>query len=102
MLQKMQLKEDPLVFYRFSDIQEKAMTGMKVIPSVFLPNMVTMEPSKTAKEFQYCEDDLPHPGTLNIFSKTKEGKERKEERKEKKKERKEKRKEKKRKRNLNK
>ena len=40
------------------------MIGMKVIPSVFLQNMVTMEPRKIAKEFQYFEDDLPHPGTF--------------------------------------
>ena len=40
------------------------MIGMKVISSVFLQNMVTMEPSKIAKEFQYFEDDLLHPGTF--------------------------------------
>ena len=40
------------------------MIGMKVIPSVFLQNMVTMEPSKIAKQFQYFEDDLPHPETF--------------------------------------
>ena len=48
----------------FTDIQEKAMTGMKVIPSVFLQNMVTREPRKIAKEFQYFADDLPHLGTF--------------------------------------
>ena len=48
----------------FTDIQEKAMIGMKVIPSVFLQSIVTMEPSKIAKAFHYFEDDLPHPGTL--------------------------------------
>ena len=37
---------------------------MKVIPSVFLQNKVTVEPSKIPKEFQYFEDDLPHPGTF--------------------------------------
>ena len=37
---------------------------MKVIPSVFLQNMVTMEPSKITKEFLYFEDDLPLPGTF--------------------------------------
>ena len=26
--------------------------------------MVTMEPSKISKGFQYFEDDLPHPGTF--------------------------------------
>ena len=41
------------------------MIGMKVIPSVFLQNVVTMVPRKIAKEFQYFEDDLPQPGTLN-------------------------------------
>ena len=40
------------------------MIGMKVIPSVFLQNMVTMKPSKIVKEFQYFEDDLLHPGTF--------------------------------------
>ena len=40
------------------------MVGMKVILSVFLQNMATKEPSKIAKQFQYFEDDLPHPGTL--------------------------------------
>ena len=40
------------------------MIGMKAIPSVFLQNMVTMEPSKIAKEFMYFEDDLSHPGTF--------------------------------------
>ena len=40
------------------------MIGMKVIPSVFLQNMVRVEPSKIAKEFQYFEDDLPHLGTF--------------------------------------
>ena len=35
----------------FTDIQEKAMIGMKVIPSVFLQNMVTMEPKKLQKSF---------------------------------------------------
>ena len=37
---------------------------MKVMPSVFLQNMVKMEPSKITKEFQYFEYDLPHLGTL--------------------------------------
>ena len=41
------------------------MIGMKVIPNVFLQSMVTMEPRKIAKEFQYFEDGLPHPGLLN-------------------------------------
>ena len=40
------------------------MIGMKVIPGVFLQNMVTMEPSKIAKEFQYFEDDLPQQETF--------------------------------------
>ena len=40
------------------------MIRMKVTPSVFLQNMVTMEPRKITKEFQYFEDDLPHPGTF--------------------------------------
>ena len=40
------------------------MIGMKVIPSVFLQNKVTVEPRKIAKEFQYFEDDLPQPGTF--------------------------------------
>ena len=40
------------------------MIGMKVIQSVFLQNMVTMESSKIAKEFQYFQDDLSHPGTF--------------------------------------
>ena len=42
------------------------MIVMKVIPSVFLQNMVTIEQSKIAKEFQYFEDDLPHPGTFEL------------------------------------
>ena len=37
---------------------------MKVIPTLFLQNMVTIEPRKIAKEFQHFEDDLSHPGTL--------------------------------------
>ena len=37
---------------------------MKVIPSVFLQNMLTVAPSKIAKEFQYFENDLPHAGTF--------------------------------------
>ena len=40
------------------------MIVMKVRPSVFLQNMVTMEPRKIAKEFQYFEDDLPDPGAF--------------------------------------
>ena len=35
----------------FTDVQEKPMIGMKVIQSVFLQNMVTMETSKIAKSF---------------------------------------------------
>ena len=39
------------------------MIGMKVIPIVFLQNMVTIEPRKIAKDFQYS-DNLPHRGTF--------------------------------------
>ena len=40
------------------------MIGMKVIPSVFLQNILTTERRKIAKESQYFEDDLPHPGAF--------------------------------------
>ena len=39
------------------------MMGMKVIASVYIQSMVTMKPIKL-QEFQYFEDDLPHPGTF--------------------------------------
>ena len=53
------------IFYRFSDIQDKAMMGMKVIPSVFLQEANTTEPNRMANQFEYFLDDLPHCGTFD-------------------------------------
>ena len=53
------------IFYRFSDIQDKAMAGMKVIPSVFLKEANTTEPNRMANQFEYFLDDLPHRGTFD-------------------------------------
>ena len=53
------------IFYRFSDIQDKAMMGMKVIPSVFLQEANTMEPNRMVNQFEYFLDDLPHHGTFD-------------------------------------
>ena len=40
------------------------MIRMKVIPSVFLKNMMTMKPRNITNDFQYFENDLPHPETF--------------------------------------
>ena len=53
------------IFYRFSDVQDKAMIGMKVIPSVFLQEVNTMEPNRMANHFEYFLDNLPHHGTFD-------------------------------------
>ena len=53
-----------LCLLRFSDIQDKAMMGMKIIPSVFLDKMRDMETSKTVEEFDFFKDDIPHPETF--------------------------------------
>ena len=39
------------IFYRFSDIQDKAMMGMKVIPSVFIQEANTVQPNRMANQF---------------------------------------------------
>ena len=53
-----------LCLLRFSDIQYKAMIGMKIIPSVFLNNIRDMETSKIVEEFDFFKDDLPLPETF--------------------------------------
>ena len=52
------------VLIRFTDIQEKAMLGMKIIPSVFVDHTSNMEVSKIVDEFKFFEDDLLIPDTF--------------------------------------
>ena len=48
----------------FSDIQEKAMMGMNIIPSIFLEKFNTNEMKDMVEIFEYYVDDLPHPGSF--------------------------------------
>ena len=50
--------------FRFSDIQEKAMMGMNIIPSIFLEKFNTNEMKDMVEIFEYYVDDLPHPGSF--------------------------------------
>ena len=49
---------------RFTNIQDKAMLGMNIIPSIFVDHTSNMEVSKIVDEFKFFEDDLPIPETL--------------------------------------
>ena len=53
-----------LVHVRFSDIQEKAMMGMNIIPSIFLEKFNTNEMKDMLEIFEYYVDDLPYPGSF--------------------------------------
>ena len=53
-----------MVCFRFTDIQEKAVMGMNIIPSVFLDEMKEMETSDMVQIFDLFLDDIPHPGSF--------------------------------------
>lgn len=44
---------------RFTNIQDKAMLGMKIIPSVYLEEVASLEPRQIVEKFTFFEDDLP-------------------------------------------
>ena len=53
-----------MVCFRVTDIQEKAVMGMNIIPSVFLDKMKEMETSDMVQIFDFFLDDIPHPGSF--------------------------------------
>ena len=55
-----------MVCFRFTDIQEKAVMDMNIIPSVFLDKMKEMETSDMVQIFDFLLDDIPHPGSFEV------------------------------------
>lgn len=54
-----------MYLYRFSDIQQKAMMGLNIVPSVFLENAGTVQPNRIANQFEYFLEDLPFRGAFD-------------------------------------
>ena len=46
---------------RFTDIQDKAMLGMKIIPRVFVEEIQNIDLSQIVGHFNFFQDDLPIP-----------------------------------------
>ena len=51
-----------MLYLSFTDIQQKAMMGMNIIPSIFVDNMKSMEMDEIVAMFDYFKDDLPNKG----------------------------------------
>ena len=49
---------------RFSDIQQKAIMGMKIVPSVLMDN--SLSASSTQDLVEYYKEDLPSPSSLDV------------------------------------
>ena len=53
-----------MVCFGFTDIQEKAVMGININPSVFLDKMKEMETSDMVQIFGFFLDDFPHLGSF--------------------------------------
>ena len=53
-----------IVFFRFTDIQEKAVMGMNIIPSMFIEKMHNIDIGDMVQLFDFFINDLPHPGSF--------------------------------------
>ena len=49
---------------RFTDIQQMAIMGMNIIPSIITEKMRGMTVNATVDKFNFFKDDLPHRGSF--------------------------------------